>query len=416
MAATKLKNLKVTNVDFVDEGANPDAHIMLYKRRDDDNAEPKQEPQETEQADGSILKRFFTAIGKAVGMKHEDVQAAVEEIEKQHSGFTAYYSDRQTDVIREESFAMMYALHDSIMSVLYDGELRDPASKATAMQENLNEFVSTVTSSIPSWSAGKVSGVAKRDDSGGYDIGTAQAAVESLNQMIEKHGGCEDVNKDDTVEEDGNEPKGEDDDMKIDKSKMTPAERAFFEEIEKRYGAEEPAAEPNGEQPTVTEPAAGVAKGADAHVEPTIPVVETDDSTDVYKGLHPEVKAELEALRKFREAQEDRELREVAKRYALIGKKEDELLPVLKSLKAAGGTAYDDMIAVLDSTVTAVEKSGVFSEIGKSGGASPEAGAWARAEAKAAEVMKSKGVSKAKALDEVFQSDPVLASECEKEE
>ena len=30
--ATKLKNLKVKKVDFVDEGANPDAHIELFKR------------------------------------------------------------------------------------------------------------------------------------------------------------------------------------------------------------------------------------------------------------------------------------------------------------------------------------------------------------------------------------------------
>ena len=29
--ATKLRNLKVRKVDFVDEGANPEAHIMLYK-------------------------------------------------------------------------------------------------------------------------------------------------------------------------------------------------------------------------------------------------------------------------------------------------------------------------------------------------------------------------------------------------
>lgn len=50
-----------------------------------------------------------------------------------------------------------------------------------------------------------------------------------------------------------------------------------------------------------------------------------------------------------------------------IGKKEDELIPMLKGLKAAGGSAYQDMIAVLDHAVDAVEKSGIFSEIGKSG-------------------------------------------------
>ena len=40
---------------------------------------------------------------------------------------------------------------------------------------------------------------------------------------------------------------------------------------------------------------------------------------------------------------------------------------MLKSLRATGGTAYNDMIAVLDATVEAVNKSGVFSEVGKSG-------------------------------------------------
>lgn len=35
-------------------------------------------------------------------------------------------------------------------------------------------------------------------------------------------------------------------------------------------------------------------------------------------------------------------------------------MPTLKSLKAAGGDAYNQMIAVLDASVAAVEKSGLF--------------------------------------------------------
>ena len=114
---------------------------------------------------------------------------------------------------------------------------------------------------------------------------------------------------------------------------------------------------------------------------------------------------------------EERELEDVAKKYEIIGKKKEELAPVLKSLKAAGGTAYTDMIAVLDGAVAAVEKSGAFTEIGKSGGAGTTDGAaWLKAETQAAEIMKSKNVTKAQALDEVFQNDPELAAECEKEE
>ena len=32
--AAKLKNLKIRKVDFVDEGANPDANIGIVKRKD----------------------------------------------------------------------------------------------------------------------------------------------------------------------------------------------------------------------------------------------------------------------------------------------------------------------------------------------------------------------------------------------
>lgn len=38
-----------------------------------------------------------------------------------------------------------------------------------------------------------------------------------------------------------------------------------------------------------------------------------------------------------------------------------------------------------------------------------------RAEAKAAEIMKSKNVTKAQAIDEVLLNDPALRAECEKE-
>lgn len=39
--AAKLKNLKIRKVDFVDEGANPDAHIGLMKRKDADAQVPE---------------------------------------------------------------------------------------------------------------------------------------------------------------------------------------------------------------------------------------------------------------------------------------------------------------------------------------------------------------------------------------
>ena len=138
---------------------------------------------------------------------------------------------------------------------------------------------------------------------------------------------------------------------------------------------------------------------------------------EILLELRPAVRAELESLKKFREDAEARELTEVAKRYVIIGKKEEELVPMLKSLKAAGGTAYNDMIAVLDQAVVTVEKSGAFVEIGRSGHGSMDGSAWAEADAKAVELMKAKtGLSKAQALDEVFLANPALAEKCEKED
>ena len=119
------------------------------------------------------------------------------------------------------------------------------------------------------------------------------------------------------------------------------------------------------------------------------------DPEDIYKGLHPAVAAELKSLRKARDESEEREITAIAKKYEVIGKKSEELVPTLKSLKAAGGTAYQDMIGVLDMAVEAVEKSGAFTEIGKSGHS---------------DVSGSTAIAKARAIaDEIKKSNPTMS-------
>ena len=112
-----------------------------------------------------------------------------------------------------------------------------------------------------------------------------------------------------------------------------------------------------------------------------------------------------------------RELTEVAKKYAIIGKKEDELVPLFKSLRAAGGTAYNDMIAVLDQAVATVEKSGAFSEIGKSGHGSGTVGAAeAKVEAIAKGYMeKDSSLDYASAMAKAWEDNPELMDEYEAE-
>ncbi|MCI8692623.1 MAG: hypothetical protein HFH91_07770 [Lachnospiraceae bacterium] len=423
--ATKLKNLKIKKVDFVDEGANPDAHIRMLKRKD---GETQTAEEEHKKGSGSILKKMLGFIGKAAGMNQEEIDNAVDEIQKGDSvSFNEKINEFKNYKIADEMWDTCYALQSSLCSILNDEEL-DSTGAETAMQESLDEFYAVVQESIKEWSSGKsASIVRKNEEVSDAELEIMKSAVERLNEAIEK--ACKDTEKEKSKKDgSGNNknPKGDEKEMKIDKSKLTDAERAFLESIEKRCGTEEgdspgsgnaEAAPVSAEQTQVTAEQT-VTKSVQAKPGETPAAQQADAAEDIYKGLHPAVKAELEGLKKFREEAEDRELAAIAKKYAIIGKTEAELVPLFKSLRAAGGTAYNDMIAVLDQAVDTVEKSGAFSEIGKSGhGGTADGGAWAEAEVKAVELMKSKtGLSKAQALDEVLAADPELAARCEKED
>lgn len=421
--ATKLKNLKIRKVDFVDEGANPDAHIKMLKRRD---GETQTAEEDHKKGTSSILKRLFGFIGKAAGMNQEEIDSAIDEIQKGDSlSFNEKINEVKNYKIADEMWDTCYALQSSLCSILNDEEL-DSTSTQTAMQESLDEFYAVVQESIKEWSSGKsASIVRKSEEVSEAELEIMKSAVERLNETIEK--ACKDTKKEKS-EEDGSEnnekPKGDEKEMKIDKSKLTDAERAFLESIEKRCGVEEgdntgnggAAQAPASTEQTPTPAEQMVTKSAPEKSEET-PAGQEDGQDNIYKGLHPAVRAELEGLKKFREDAEARELTEVAKRYAIIGKKEDELVPLFKSLRAAGGTAYNDMIAVLDQAVATVEKSGAFSEIGKSGHGSGTVGAAeAKVEAIAKGYMeKDSSLDYASAMAKAWEDNPELMAEYEAE-
>lgn len=414
--ATKLKNLKIKKVDFVDEGANPDAHIRMLKRKDDDGQTAG------DKGTGNILKKLLSFIGKAAGMEQYEIDSAMDEISKGESvSFNEKFNEAKNRKIADEIWDVCYALQSSLCSVLNDEEL-DNTGAMEAMKESLEEFHVVMQDSITKWSDGKYACIVKKDDMvSEEDLEVMKSAVERLNESIEKV--CKDLGeREESKEEEhsnNEKPKGDGKEMSIDKSKLTDAEKAFLESIEKRCGVEDT------DNPRADEPAASsfptiptVKKSAEQPKAEDVIEQQADEPDNIYKGLHPAVAAELEELKKFKQAAEENELTDIAKKYEIIGKKPEELVPLFKSLKAAGGTAYNDMIAVLDQAVDTVEKSGAFSEIGKSGhGGTGDGSAWAEADAKAVELMKSKtGLSKAQALDEVFMADPELAKRCEKED
>lgn len=344
--ATKLKGLEVGKVDFVDEGANQRADIKLLKG--------KNKVEETSDPEIGLFKRFLNWISG--------------EVQKSATTFDEQINAVSMDAIRDEIWSVCYALQNSLNSILCDPEL-DSSGKQSAMDTSIEQFATAMKEYIPGWAGGTSAKIKKNLDAPDEtDLPMVMKAHSNLEEIIQK----------------SVETKGELEDMiKIDKSKMTAEERAAYEELIKKYAVEteEQTEEPVGksapkvEDPDIVDDSEVTKTQKSVTPPPAAPTTETsaDTGDDIYKGLHPAVRARLEALEKRAAEAEERELLDVAKKYEIVGEKPEELVKTLKSLKDAGGTAYNDMISVLDRSVDMVEKSGVFGEIGKSFSGNPVA-------------------------------------------
>ncbi len=96
--ANKLKNLSVTSVDLVDRGANPDAHIRLFKRKEDE-PEPESDP------DIGLFEKFTRWLTKgfadaAARMGTSGMEPQAGEAEKAAS------TDEQPQCAKEETDTM----------------------------------------------------------------------------------------------------------------------------------------------------------------------------------------------------------------------------------------------------------------------------------------------------------------------
>jgi hypothetical protein len=153
----------------------------------------------------------------------------------------------------------------------------------------------------------------------------------------------------------GNEPEGDEENMDIDKSKLSPEVVKYLEGIEKR------------------------AKDAESKVEElTKSAGGNPGPEDIWKGVPTAVRERVEkAEQRAKEAEEvakrerdERETREfVAKAKAFRGLpvQADEFGSVLKSIKSANPEVYEKLEGVLKSADELIVKGGVFKEIGGSG-------------------------------------------------
>lgn len=140
---------------------------------------------------------------------------------------------------------------------------------------------------------------------------------------------------------------------------------------------------------------------------------EDDDPVETKKSAEqsPEIKAAMEELANLKKSYEMDKMIEVAKKYAPLGKKEDELAKTLYDMKKSNEANYNAYIAILDESLGFVEKSGLFTEVGKSAGNSGSGNSVeAKVEARAQEIMKSESCDYVTAVAKAWD-DPALAAE-----
>lgn len=133
-------------------------------------------------------------------------------------------------------------------------------------------------------------------------------------------------------------------------------------------------------------------------------------------NLPPEIKKALELIQnenaELKKAHEMKELAEVAKKYAILGKKEEELTKSLYEMKQVGEDVYKTYTEALDGQLELVNKSGIFSEIGKSSNYGYSGVAKSEPENKietiASEIMKSENVSYEMAIAKAWEQNPEL--------
>ena len=227
--ATKLKHLKIKKVDFVDDGANPEAFIRLYKSKD--GAAPTPEGNIVENP--KFWDRFMAAVTKAFKLEDEqpgDEPDADSVAKGGAESFNDKFSEAKNRKICDEIWDICYALQSSFCSILNDEDL-DSTQAGNAMTESLNEFTEVVSAAIGQWSGGKAASIAKKE---------TEVTASELELMKSNRDRLEDIIAKATVVTDKGpeqttitEPKGETEMSNIDKSKLTEAERAFLESIEK---------------------------------------------------------------------------------------------------------------------------------------------------------------------------------------
>lgn len=126
--AKKLKNMHLTSVDMVRNGANQEADICLFK-----SADPDDNPEQPTTEEKNIFKRFINWLRE--NPEEEDLDDE-EAVEKDYNTFDSLNATRESN---ERLWQYTSALTESIRSIQMDQDL-DKDQKYQLMLQSLGQF------------------------------------------------------------------------------------------------------------------------------------------------------------------------------------------------------------------------------------------------------------------------------------
>lgn len=372
---TKLKDLKLTSVDFCQQGANPDAFIRLAKSKD---VQPPQDTRPAFERAVELLKTAFHVSPEQSGDIKKDAQT--------------FADIKNNQDAREKLWQCNDAFDNSIRSILNDNEMEDSA-KHELMLQSLSQFTEAMTANIDGLYTATPDGVSKEKG--------------DENTMDEKE---------------------------FDLSGMTADEQNTFKALlakskPKKPGTGDDGVPPEGGKLNEAEKKKdGCAKSATSETTETQPSTEphqteTQKSVTEEGALPPAVQAAIDRMnglsdkleKSLKQRQENDDL-QVAKKYEALGDSA-EIAKALGQARAAGDTAYNAYIAAMDKALEVTQKSDsvLFGEVGKSasGSASTTVG---KVEGIAKSIRdKEPTLTMQQAMVKAFEQHPELEVEYEKE-
>ena len=420
MRKNKLKDMELTSIDVCERGANQRADIMLRKNRDGESATDEM----------STLRKAFDYLRHLFGGEEERVEKSVTitkaDIEHEYSDYM--------DVLKS-SFKM-----------ILDDETTSPSEKSDLMKKSLCEFQSFMYPATEAWSNTNV--VAKSAPSLDATARMADKQQELMECTASLNASINSIAEDDCIAKSEkfalmdksidqfadvyknvakeallgkrkNVVKEGDESMNLEN--LTPEEQTILKslmakacnseddpEMDKACGGKKRCAETEkacggGSEDEMDKACGGKkVKKEDPEVDPMINEEDIPES----------VKKAIQKSNQFIEQMEMRDMADIAKKYEILGEKPEELAKSLYELKNTNEAVYKSCIAMLDNQISLINKSGLFTEIGKSGVQNDAKSSVAKARNVASEIMKSHpDMTYDQAMAQAWDSHPELLQE-----